>query len=306
MISVIVPTRDRADKLERALASVTAQSERTIEVIVVDDGSSPEEAARIAALVKRTPDARLLRRDRGGGAARARNLGAEGAKGELLAFLDSDDWWAPHRLAAHRAAFHTPGVVLSYNRAQRVRCGASAPAGPATRARGVVGRAPPGRWPLSVALAGWNFVGSCSAVCVRTDAFRAVGGFDPDLPSCQDWELWLRLSKRGGIAFVPEPLTFLDVGDHPRITNSAGAVAAGHAAVHRRALETPSSTAERRYVAAEHLWTLAEIESRFGRSGPAVSYMVRSLLRRPTGRALKRAPALAFQAISDLAGGRRG
>jgi hypothetical protein len=139
---------------------------------------------------------------------------------------------------------------------------------------------------------------------VQTDAFRAVGGFDPDLPSCQDWDLWLRLSKRGGFAFIAEPLTFLDVGLHARITSSADAVEAGHALVHRRAADMASSAGERRYVAAEHLWTLAEIESRFGRLSSAVSYMTRSLLRCPTARALQRTPALTRQVLVDLAGRR--
>ena len=59
-----------------------------------------------------------------------------------------------------------------------------------------------------------------------------------------------------------------------------------------------SSEAEQRYVAAEHLWTLAEIESRFERTRAALPYMLRSLLRCPTERALKRTPALALRAVS--------
>ena len=290
-VSVIIPTRNRVDKLARALASITTQTELPQEVLVVDDGSCHEEAARIAALVATTPAARLLRQERSTGAAAARNFAVGHASGDILAFLDSDDWWLPHRLASHRAALASPGAVLSYNRARLTRSGAGA-------GRGTVGRAPPRRWPLRVAIAGWNFVGSCSSVCVRADAFRALGGFDPELPSCQDWELWLRLSQRGRFAFVAEPLTFLDVGPHARITTSAHAVEAGHALVHRRAAAMASSGAEQRYVAAEHLWTLAEIESRFERTRAALPYMLRSLLRCPTERALKRTPALALRAIS--------
>lgn len=290
-ISVIIPTRDRADKLARALASVTAQTDPPQEILVVDDGSSPEEAARIAALVAATPAARLLHQERSAGGAAARNFATRQASGDILAFLDSDDWWLPHRLASHCAALASPGTVLSYNRARLTRSGVGT-------GRGTVGRAPPERWPLRVAIAGWNFVGSCSSVCVQAEAFRAVGGFDPELPSCQDWELWLRLSRRGRFAFLPEPLTFLDVGPHARITTSARAVETGHALVHRRAAAMASSEAEQRYVAAEHLWTLAEIESRFERTRAALPYMLRSLLRCPTERALKRTPALALRAVS--------
>jgi hypothetical protein len=298
MISVLIPTRDRADKLARALASVTAQTEPAGEVIVVDDGSSPSEAAAIAALVARTPGARLLRHDQSLGAAAARNLAAAEARGDVLAFLDSDDWWVPERLTVHRTAMAQPGIVLSYNRARLTRSGAGSP-------RGIVGRAPSSRWPLPIALAGWNFVGSCSSVCVTAAAFRHVGGFNPSLPSCQDWDLWLRLSKGGDFAFVAEPLTFVDIGPHARITTSSGAVEAGHARVHARALELAVTASTRRHVAAEHLWTLAEIESRFGRPGPALGHMLQSLLRCPTARALERAPALLVAALADLAGGKR-
>ncbi|MCC2975520.1 glycosyltransferase family 2 protein [Sphingomonas sp. PL-96] len=298
MISVLIPTRDRADKLARALASVAAQTKPAGEIIVVDDGSSPSEAVAIAALVACTPGARLLRHDQSLGAASARNAAANEAQGEVLAFLDSDDWWVPERLAAHRIALAQPDIVLSYNRARLTRSGAGS-------ARGIVGRAPSSRWSLPVALAGWNFMGSCSSVCVTATAFRSVGGFDPSLPSCQDWDLWLRLSKGGDFAFVAEPLTFLDIGPHARITTSSGAVEAGHAQVHARALQLAATASERRHVAAEHLWTLAEIESRFGRPAPALGHMLQSLLRCPTARALERAPALLVAAIRDLPGQRR-
>lgn len=295
---MIIPTRNRADKLARALASVAGQTDAAAEILVVDDGSRSEDASQIAALVERTPGARLLREAHGVGAARARNLAAAAARGSLLAFLDSDDWWSPERLAAHRVVLEQAGTVLSYNPAWLTRSGAG-------NARGPVGRPPPRRWPLSVALAGWNFVGSCSSVCVSAAAFRRAGGFDPELPSCQDWDLWLRLSRHGRFAFIPEPLTYLDVGPHPRITTSGNAVEAGHARVHARAAAIPTTAAERRYVTAEHCWTLAEIESRFGRRGTAVPLMLRSLLARPTARALERAPALLAASLVNRGGGCR-
>jgi glycosyltransferase involved in cell wall biosynthesis len=138
VISVVIPTRDRADKLARALASVVAQSEPAGEVIVVDDGSSAEEAARIAALVENTPGARLLQNACSLGAAQARNLAAAEARGDLLAFLDSDDWWVPHRLAAHAAVLGRSGAVLSYNPARLTRSGVGSAVAPsdAPRRRG--------------------------------------------------------------------------------------------------------------------------------------------------------------------------
>lgn len=97
-VSVIIPTFNRARDLERALASVLGQTFNDIEVIVVDNHSTDDPAAVIA----RHNDARisLHQIDNGGIVAKSRNLGIQVARGEYVAFLDSDDWWAPRKLAA--------------------------------------------------------------------------------------------------------------------------------------------------------------------------------------------------------------
>ncbi len=89
LVSIIVPVYNRAHMVSRSIGSLLAQSYRNIEIIVVDDGSSDDIEAAIAAISD--PRVRLLPRSRNGGAAAARNTGVADARGDYIAFHDSDD-----------------------------------------------------------------------------------------------------------------------------------------------------------------------------------------------------------------------
>lgn len=98
VFSVIIPTHNRAIELERCLNSLTLQSFKNFEVIVVDDGST-ENIFAVLKKFKNSLNLRSFRLDEAsGGAARPRNRGIKEACGEWIAFLDSDDWWYPHKL----------------------------------------------------------------------------------------------------------------------------------------------------------------------------------------------------------------
>jgi GT2 family glycosyltransferase len=97
--SVVIPVYNRAADLRVALASVLAQSEQDFEIVVVDDGSSDDPKAAIDALGD--PRIHYIRQANGGGGA-ARNTGIVRATGAYIAFLDSDDVFLPHHLAAMR------------------------------------------------------------------------------------------------------------------------------------------------------------------------------------------------------------
>ena len=114
--SVVIPVYNRAAELRVALASVLVQSERDFEIVVVDDGSRDDPKAVIDALGD--PRIHYIRQANGGGGA-ARNTGIANAAGTYIAFLDSDDVFLPHHLAAMRTllagttntAFYAPIVV---------------------------------------------------------------------------------------------------------------------------------------------------------------------------------------------------
>jgi len=103
-VSVVIPTHDRARLLSETLASVLAQTEADLEVIVVDDGSTDGTAAVASVLRAGEPRLSYLALPRSGNLARVRNAGVLRARGDLVAFLDSDDLLEPEALAAHRAA----------------------------------------------------------------------------------------------------------------------------------------------------------------------------------------------------------
>jgi glycosyltransferase involved in cell wall biosynthesis/CelD/BcsL family acetyltransferase involved in cellulose biosynthesis len=109
LVSVVMPTFNRADTILRAIASVQAQTHGDWDLIVVDDGSTDDTASRIAGL---DPRIRVLRQENRGVTA-ARNTGLAAVRGDLVAFLDSDDEWLPHHLALAVAFFAaSPGEHL--------------------------------------------------------------------------------------------------------------------------------------------------------------------------------------------------
>jgi glycosyltransferase involved in cell wall biosynthesis len=112
LISVVIPARDREAYVGEAIESVLLQRQPSLEIVVVDDGSRD----RTASIARGFPAVRCIRRDHGGAAA-ARNTGVEAARGELLAFLDSDDRWAPRKLERQLAALSNatgPALVLGH------------------------------------------------------------------------------------------------------------------------------------------------------------------------------------------------
>lgn len=102
MVTVVIPTRNRPDMVTRAVESALAQSYAALEVIVIIDGPDPETEARLAAIVD--PRLVVLPLQKNRGAAGARNLGVERARGSWIAFLDDDDEWMPGKIAAQMAA----------------------------------------------------------------------------------------------------------------------------------------------------------------------------------------------------------
>ncbi len=204
MISAIIPTWNRAGLLERAIHSVLLQRPGPAEVIVVDDGSTDDTPALVRALAGRAAiPIRLLRQEENRGAAAARNRGIEAATGTLLAFLDSDDWWLPGKLARQEAAMAAhPDSLISHTREQWFRHG--------RRVNQKKKHDPPDGDIFAPSL-GMCVVGM-STVMARPELFDRYGLFDEGLPCCEDYDLWLRLGCREPFLLVPEALTGKDGG----------------------------------------------------------------------------------------------
>jgi glycosyltransferase involved in cell wall biosynthesis len=194
VFSAIIPTYNRANFVGRAIDSALHQqlpAQGTVEVIVVDDestDSTPEVAARFG---ERITYVRQPNRREGA----ARNAGATRASGTYFAFLDSDDYWLPGKLAADLNRFEQPDKpALVYSRGRNVD-----PVGRLIGERRLYTPQGDVFW----SLAREAFI-PMSTVAVRADAFTACGGFveDRELSGTADWELWMRLAARWTVGFV--------------------------------------------------------------------------------------------------------
>jgi glycosyltransferase involved in cell wall biosynthesis len=202
LVSVIIPTYNRAAWVKEAAASVWAQTFRDYELIVVDDGSTD---ATLEALVSRGGQLTLLRSEQRRGVSVARNRGVAAARGEWLAFLDSDDMWLPDKLARQVDYLRSrPDLAICQTGEIWIRNGVRV--NPPTTHRKVTG---------DIFLPSLErCLVSPSAVMLHRGLFEALGGFDETLPAAEDYDLWLRIAWREPVGLTPEPLV-IKRGGHP-------------------------------------------------------------------------------------------
>ncbi|WP_114576300.1 glycosyltransferase family 2 protein [Saliphagus sp. LR7] len=194
-VSVVVPTHNRCRTLPRAIDSVLSGTYDDFELLVVDDGSTDATPEVVADYDD--DRIRYLRFEENRGANAARNAGIEAARGEFVSFLDSDDAFRPRHLEVaagvlSRAPATCDGVCTSY---ARIRGGAV----------GSIQRVPEGVIDRAAILDG-NPIGSLSATTFRRSVLEAVGGFDEDLPSAQDYDLYVRVSEGSRLRGIGEVL----------------------------------------------------------------------------------------------------
>jgi glycosyltransferase involved in cell wall biosynthesis len=204
-VSVVVPTFERLDYLRPALDSVFAQTWPDWELIIADDGSGQDVQAYLSALEAR-PRVTAVRLPHTGNPAAVRNAGLRAATGTHVAFLDSDDLWAPRKLERQLATLGERR--WGYTAFRRVD--AAGRVLPEERTR-------PWR-PHQGDIFGLVVTGAASirtpSVLAERDLVTAAGGFDETLRSCEDYDLWMRLALRSPAAIVDEPL--VDVRLHDR------------------------------------------------------------------------------------------
>lgn len=194
LVSVIIPTHNRAALLHQAIESVLAvQGDNfALEVLVVDDGSTDDTPA-----VARAFPVTYLRTN-GIGASGARNAGLHAATGDFIAFLDDDDLWLPNNISPQIRAFaEHPEYGAVYAQlwctdADRKPYGDPMPAGPLTSG-----------WIHDDLLTHWPQLGT---LVVRASVARAIGDFDAALCSEEEWDWLLRIARRYPIGRVETPV----------------------------------------------------------------------------------------------------
>jgi glycosyltransferase involved in cell wall biosynthesis len=220
--AVVIPAFNRADTIMEALESVLRQSVLPKEILLIDDGSTDDTVRRVQDLDH--PLIAVLVNARNMGATASRNRGAKAATARWIAFLDSDDTWHPDKLAAERRLIASH-MALQDNDAVAVACNhvlvIDGHAGATSTAKEHV--ADPAQ-----RLKTENYLGTCSCMTVRRDAFLAIGGFDKGLKSCQDWDLWLRLSAVGKILVSAPTHAFYRLNTRDCISTDGRKRQAGH------------------------------------------------------------------------------
>ena len=272
-VSIVVPVYERTDLLADSLESIFDQSFEDWEAIVVADHRSAE---GVKSLTGTYEDDRLrVIEDYSDGVSGARNTGIDAASGDFLAFLDSDDVWKPTKLERQLARFESGSdeLALVYT--------------------GFVHHELDGQqWERYPEVSGElylkqlekDWIHPPSTVMVTKTALEEVGEFDTDLPTREDYELWIRVSEKFKIGYVDELLvTKREQSDSlsKDFTKRIEGDLAVYDEVRRRMIELDLGiVARNRILAAHHLVIGRDYESH-GDQRKAVRHLIEAVLRYP-------------------------
>ena len=191
LISIITPSFNSAEFIESTVNSVIAQTYQNWEMIIVDDNSTDNSVEVIKRLSQKDDRIKLIKLDENSGAAVARNTAIENAKGDFLAFLDSDDIWKPFKLD-QQLSFMGSDINFSFTAYELID-------GAGKKLNRQVDNNQTGSFDYKDMLKKKATLG-CSTVIVRRCAFKDISM--PLLRTGQDYALWLKLLKTGQKAYV--------------------------------------------------------------------------------------------------------
>ena len=218
LVSVIMPCYNAEEFLEASIQSVIAQTHSNFELIIVDDGSN-DSSVNILKRLSATDDRIKYFCQANKGAGPARNHGLREAKGQYIAFLDSDDYW-------NDAFIETLLNALIATEADLAYCGWQNIGVPEAQGKPHI---PPNYSPENKLR---HFLEVCPwpihAVLTKRDIIESVGRFDESLTSCMDYDLWLKIGTRFNITHVPEVLSFYRHHGNEQITSNASRGALNH------------------------------------------------------------------------------
>lgn len=206
LVTAVITTHNREARIvERALRSVLSQTYHNIETIVVDDSSADfSERQMVAEMIQRYSEKNVcyIRHQKCLGACAARNSGLMNANGEFVAFLDDDDEWLPLKIERELSGFISGDTALVYCETDTIDDD--------TNNRHHASRMLMKGY-IYEALIAENFIGSTSFPLLRTSALKAIGGFDTEMKSAQDYDVWLRIAEKYEVNYVSETLALYHV-----------------------------------------------------------------------------------------------
>lgn len=194
LVTVVIPAYNARRWVAAAIESVLGQRYTPFEVVVVDDGSKDGTEA----VVRGFGDRVRYVHQANAGVCLARNRGAAAGSGTLVAFLDADDLWLPGKLKAQAERFEAvPELAACFTRSEAFEESTGLTHRFVHRLRGD---------PVEDLLRNGNVIGQVSSLMVRRDVFERLGGFDPLLSNCADWDIAIRLVGAGPVELVEEDL----------------------------------------------------------------------------------------------------
>jgi glycosyltransferase involved in cell wall biosynthesis len=201
MVTVIIPTFNRAHLVGRAVSSVLFQTYKGYEILVVDDGSTDSTQDVVEQFGSRI---KYLQLGSNRGISAARNAGIRMSTAPFVAFLDSDDYWLPEKLSAQMDFFrHNPGFRICQTEELWIRHEYRVNPGKNHRKPSGDIFLPSLRMCLV----------SPSAVMISRSLLDETGLFDETLPACEDYDLWLRIASRYPVPLIGRPL-LVKTGGH--------------------------------------------------------------------------------------------
>ena len=217
LVSVVIPTYNRANTICRAIESTLGQTYENIELIIVDDGSTDDTHAKLAGYGKRI---RVIKQNNAGPSV-ARNRGIEISTGEILTFLDSDDLWMPTKIERQVAILEQVEksvpcclcntIIRNSNGDERLSFDLAR----------VYPRYDEGVWMNATEILSTRCIFFTQAVAIRRETLQKVGGFNESLLVMEDHEMALKLSLEGPWAYIQEPLVIYNRGTRGSLANQA-------------------------------------------------------------------------------------
>jgi hypothetical protein len=247
-VTVVIPTHNRRQLVAQAVHSILHQEGVSLELVVVDDGSTDGTGAWLDRIAATDSRIRIVHHQRPRFISSARNAGIARASGRWVAFCDDDDLWAPDKLCSQLAAL----------RANSARWGCTGVVAVDEHLE-IIGHHTVKGGEVLARLLEVNTIPTGSSVIAELGLMREIGGFDPVLRGSEDWDVWIKLAQHSPLAAVDRPLIAYRLGaqslsmdvnrmrtGHSIIVDRYAALAAQHGA-------RPDEASHERYLAKQLL-----------------------------------------------------
>jgi glycosyltransferase involved in cell wall biosynthesis len=207
-VTVVVPTHNRRELVAQAVHSILRQENVSLELIVVDDGSTDRTGPWLDRIAATDSRIKIVHHDSPRFISSARNAGIARASGRWVAFCDDDDLWAPDKLSSQLAALRASSTRWSCTGVVEVDERLEITGHYSVKGGEVLARL------LEV-----NTIPTGSSVIAELSLVREIGGFDPALRGSEDWDVWIKLSQHSPLAAVDRPLIAYRIGTQSLSTN---------------------------------------------------------------------------------------